>query len=328
MSFIIIVLCSTAILLFVLRHFLYTPITYEDHWMDSPSTHDITFDRPELILSTLGTPTDTQKDQPVLLLCHGYSASTFSWLDFLDYLKESGYTDFHTSLVLLGGHGRDVHAFAKSTWKDWKAPIEDEYKKLVALGYTNISIVGISTGGSLMVRLLDSDFFKTTRPPSALIFIDAYITPRDRTLYLSPFFGFLYHNIPWPDEATLEEEQNWYRNRPYQTIASLAKLVMKNKLALWTGISVPKDTNILIMQSQADPISHPNGALTLQKHLHMSQGTPALFKVNSSKHAFVNLRATPPKDITDTDRQSQRQGFEAIVSFIDFVTQKNSFPEN
>jgi carboxylesterase len=49
------------------------------------------------------------------------------------------------SQVLLGGHGRDYQTFKASNWQGWRSSITEEYEK-IALGYTNISMVGSSTG--------------------------------------------------------------------------------------------------------------------------------------------------------------------------------------
>jgi carboxylesterase len=54
--------------------------------------------------------------------------------------------------VLLDGHGRDYESFKASTWQDWSSAIKREYEKLEALGYTKISIVGSSTGGTLLLE--------------------------------------------------------------------------------------------------------------------------------------------------------------------------------
>jgi carboxylesterase len=52
----------------------------------------------------------------------------------------------------LDGHGRDYESFKASTWQDWSSAIKREYEKLEALGYTKISIVGSSTGGTLLLN--------------------------------------------------------------------------------------------------------------------------------------------------------------------------------
>jgi carboxylesterase len=65
---------------------------------------------------------------------------------------------------LLDGHGRDYQSFKASTWQDWSAAITREYEKLVALGYTKISMVGSSTE-TLILQLVSSGYFNSRQHP-------------------------------------------------------------------------------------------------------------------------------------------------------------------
>jgi carboxylesterase len=80
-----------------------------------------------------------------------------------DYSEPS--SSYRISQVLLDGHGRDYQSFKASTWQDWSAAITREYEKLVALGYTKISMVGSSTGGTLILQLVSSGYFNSRQHP-------------------------------------------------------------------------------------------------------------------------------------------------------------------
>jgi len=107
--------------------------------------------------------------RPIILAVHGYSATTFEWHEFKDWSNESTY---RISQVLLDGHGRDYDSFKASKWEDWRSAITDEYEKLIALGYTKISIAGSSTGGTLILELVKSGYFNSHLHPKNLFLID------------------------------------------------------------------------------------------------------------------------------------------------------------
>jgi len=69
---------------------------------------------------------EAQKNIPVIIAAHGYTATTFEW-DELRHYADSAKT-FYVSQVLLGGHGRSYTDFKKATWEDWQSSIKEEYK--------------------------------------------------------------------------------------------------------------------------------------------------------------------------------------------------------
>ena len=103
-----------------------------------PSTYN-----PQLYLLSAAHPNPTPQEalKPVIITCHGYSASTFEW----DELKtwSAGRTDYYISQVLLAGHGTTYDEFKKSTWHNWQASIMEEYAKLVNAGYKNINFAAL-----------------------------------------------------------------------------------------------------------------------------------------------------------------------------------------
>ena len=108
----------------MLRAHFSQPISYEDTWMDSPLTQDPALTDPAALLSSrIPSPTEYQKTQPVCILVHGFSASSFEFDAFKAFAQSS---NILFSTVVMGGHGRDVHAFKQATYSDWMAPIQAE----------------------------------------------------------------------------------------------------------------------------------------------------------------------------------------------------------
>jgi carboxylesterase len=62
--------------------------------------------------------------------------------------------------------------------------------KLEALGYTKISIVGSSTGGTLLLELISSGYFNSHLHPTNLFLVDAIVVP---SVKLQSVVGFRYH---------------------------------------------------------------------------------------------------------------------------------------
>ncbi|MDH5380844.1 MAG: esterase, partial [Cyclobacteriaceae bacterium] len=61
------------------------------------------------------TPDALQAQTPVLIVTHGYTATTFEWDEFRNWNNANG-NQFLLSQVLLGGHGRTYEEFKNSTW--------------------------------------------------------------------------------------------------------------------------------------------------------------------------------------------------------------------
>ena len=162
--------------------------------LDGDQIFDISLVQPErfLISARYPAPSALQKDIPVIIAAHGYTATTFEWDELRDYADSTG--TFYVSQVLLGGHGRSYEEFRKSTWKDWQASIRDEYKKLSRLGYKNIYLAGSSTGCPLIINLIQDGFFENLTKPKKIFLIDPIVISSNKTLTmvnaLGPVLGY------------------------------------------------------------------------------------------------------------------------------------------
>jgi carboxylesterase len=120
-----------------------------DPSLTNPAAYRISVSQPN--------PTAAQALIPVIIACHGYSASTYEWSEFRAW--SAGRTDYYIDQVLLAGHGTTYAAFQQSTWHDWQASIRDEYNLLVKEGYRNINFAASSTSCTLLLDMLHAGFF-------------------------------------------------------------------------------------------------------------------------------------------------------------------------
>jgi carboxylesterase len=72
--------------------------------LDGDQIFDLSLTQPEkyLVSEYLPTPTEAQKDTPVIIAAHGYTATTFEWDELRDFADSA--RTFYVSQVLLGGH--------------------------------------------------------------------------------------------------------------------------------------------------------------------------------------------------------------------------------
>jgi carboxylesterase len=279
-------------------------------WMDGPAQNDSSFagldsyhyyqvsKRPDTL------PQSVKDTIPVLIAAHGYTASTFEWLELRRFAGDyqAGATTL-VSLVLLGAHGHDIQQFQESSWKTWGKPIVEEYDALVKLGYKNISLAGSSTGCPLILDHISRGRFDTL-PPNQVLFIDPIISPASKLLTLIGLVGPILGNSP--ADATPEEEAHWYHNRPQETLNELYSLTNLIKNRLESGITLPRGTRCKVWKAKKDGLADPIGALMLYKGLRDSEGNRiAVEMVETNKHVFTRLHGRNNPSRADFDLQEK-----------------------
>jgi carboxylesterase len=283
---------------------------YEDWWMDSPKTRDVSLSDPTYLVSTNSNLTAADKAKPVIIAAHGYSATTYEWEEFRDHVTADGRV--LVSLVLLGGHGRDVHAFEESTWRQWGAPILAEYRALVEQGYTNISLVGSSTGGALILQQLHEKKYDVAVKPRHIFFVDAIVVPGDKLLSLVDVVGPIIGNLP--SENTTEEKRHWYTNRPASTFQELNSLLSLLKDELEEGITLPAGTRAKIYKSSQDPTADPVSALLMHKGLRTASGGKVEVQLfDTELHVFTRLKAREKGTYYSSDIARQQAVFNELI---------------
>jgi carboxylesterase len=287
-----------------------TPYEYEDWWLDSPAVLDPSLNDPDYLLSTRVGLTPADRDRPVIIAAHGFTASTYEWQEFRVYAEHS--SPVLVSLVLLGAHGRSVAEFEASTWRQWGQPILDEYRSLVAQGYTNISLAGASTSGALILEQLAGRQYHGSVTPQHFFFIDPIVVPGDKKLSLIPLLRYLVHHVV--TTGTAEEAPHWYTNRPTAALAQLNELVTRVRSQLTRGVRLPAGSQAKVYKTAKDETADPVSALLIHKGLRTSDGKPIEVQMLDSRlHVFTRLNGRNPESISAADRQRQQQAFEDMI---------------
>ncbi|MEN8249802.1 MAG: esterase [Bacteroidota bacterium] len=262
-----------------------------------------------LVSESLPTPDDIQKATPVIILCHGYSASTFEWSEFFDWNDSD--SSILISRVLLGGHGRTYQDFKEATWQDWKQSILDEYDALVNAGFSNISFAGSSTGGALLVELVSSGYFNDKVIPRNIFLIDPIVIPSNKTLSLANLVGPMLGYITSGNSP--EEEPYWYHYRPQETLRELLTLINLVRKDLEKGITLPEETYLKLYKSERDPTADPVSAVLIYNGMETTSGKKIDIELlDSDFHVFTRLDLRD--NVTAKDIQLQENVFTEMKS--------------
>lgn len=282
-----------------------------EEMLDGNTIFDPSLNEPEkyLLSQALPNPTPEQAQKPVIIVCHGYTATTFEWSEFKSWLGERD--DVYVSQVLLGGHGRSYADFKNSSWRDWQSAITEEYQLLVQAGYQNINLLGSSTSCALFLELLSSDYFQRKLSPKNILLVDPIVIPSNKTLSLvgvvGPMLGYL------ETDQSEEENQVYYRFRPQETLQELQDLINIVRKELQEGVVLPQNTSLKVYKSEKDPTADPYSAVLIYKGLETYQGEPIEVEmVESDLHVFTRLALR--QDYSQKDLQNQQEAFTDILS--------------
>ena len=275
--------------------------------LDGTTINDSSITYPEKFLLSVANPSPTIQDKstPVFIAVHGFTATTFEWLEFKNFVKNNG--NALISVVLLGGHGRDYSDFKKATWEDWQAPIIKEYNTLRALGYTNISLIGSSTGCPLLLEAISANKLNTD-VLKKVFFIDPIIVPSTKTLALisavGPALGY--------SASTMEQGENgfWYKYRPYQALEQLNTITQVMRKKLEDGITLPDNVSLTVYKAKKDGAADPIGAALLYNGITNKEKLKVTI-INSELHVFTRLKGR--NVITPEDIELQNNIFKEIL---------------
>lgn len=286
----------------------YSPLIYfQNDWMDSPETLDNSLKDPEYLVSNKHI---ANKNTPIFIAIHGYSASTAPWLSFRDYVNR--HSNAEVSMVLLGAHGRNIYAFKDSTWQQWREPIIQEVRALKNLGFTNINIVAASAACPLVLTLIHEKILMDG-DVNNFIFIDPFIISANPMFkHVGKWWANLVQNQSNYQKNTAVERMYWYNNNPMGPIKQLKMLNDYTHIILDQKQQIPTDSNLYIFQANRDPISDPKGASYLLSHLRPFQ---ELNIVESKHHVFIRDLGRAEWSQSDIDTQEW-----AFKRFIDIVS--------
>jgi carboxylesterase len=286
-----------------------SPMAWEDDWLDGPEVQDPSLNDPGYLLSTRPGTTPADRDRPVIIAAHGFTASTYEWGEFREYAEANGIL---VSLVLLGGHGRSVEDFRVSTWREWGEPILAEFEALVAQGYTNISLAGASTGGTLILEQVAAGRYRAPVRPRNLLLVDPIVVPGDKNLSLIPVLRYLVgHTV---SEGTPEEVRHWYTHRPTAALAELNTLIGRVRSQLRGGVRLPDGTRSMVYKTSRDRTADPVSALLIHRGVKPGPGGANEVRMyDSGLHVLTRLRGRDPAAVTAADRDRQREVFDDMI---------------
>lgn len=278
-----------------------TPPIDESIDLDGALVNDSSLTHPEnfLLSAAIANPTPADLQKPLVICAHGFSATTFEWIEFRDFARLDG--TFNTSLVLLGGHGRDYTDFRASTWEEWQKPIIDEYNLLRSKGYTNISLAGSSTGCPLILDAISEGKINTDVLKNVYM-IDPIVTPSNKTLTLVAVVGPLLNYT----EITMNPGENgfWYKYWPHQPLKQLNKFTKLTRKRLEKGIKLPDNVSLTVFKSEKDGTADPLSAVLLKEGLTSgNNGKVEVRMINSDLHVFTRLAGRIDVKSTDTENQ-------------------------
>lgn len=282
-----------------------TPDIDNETMLDGNQIFDLSLSQPEnyLISVKMPNPTETDKNTPVIISAHGYTASTFEWDELHDYADAKG--TFLVSQVLLGGHGRSYADFKASSWHNWQSSIIDEYNKLKNNGFKKIYLAGSSTGAPLIIQMLKSGMFAGDNQLKGIFLVDPIVVSSNKTLTLVNLLG------PVLGYTTVEldsgEQGKWYVYRPQETLKQLMTLIDITRRDLEKGILITPNLYVKVYKSRIDATADPVSAVMIYKGLRYEYGKIDVEMIDSDIHVFTRLRGRT--NVTAKDVELQQQAF-------------------
>lgn len=314
---------------------------YQPFTLDSGSTPDPVLIEPKNSVLSYTDLSEVDRSVPIVILAHGFSASSYEWSDFARYMDQHSKGAVLYSNMVLGGHGRSLGAFKRSNWQEWGKPILNEYRALRAQGFTNISLAGSSTACALLLEQLSSGSYNGDIAPKNIFMIDPIVDPvvdpKDWKTRLKMRVAAVARASYPPTQAFSPEEfSRWHGYRPFSALLSLDDLTQRVTRALGVGIQLPKGTHLSVWASQGDPTVNPNGYKLIQNGIRPGVGgSVSVYPINSKFHVFTRLSGRPeaaedqvgaltreqlvdyvkesPIPFTPNDRQLQKETFDAML---------------
>jgi hypothetical protein len=304
-----------------------TPVEFEDHWMDSDSTEDISLSDPYYLLSSrIEAPTQADLETPVVIAVHGFGAATPEWHDFQTWAEGEGIL---VSTVLLGGHGRSLDVWIESNQMDWREPILDEYRALADLGYEHISMATMSTASPLALTHFMEGNFDDLPPLENLFLVSPFIVSQDERLYIAPVIGPILNNVPSNNNDW--EKERFYTNRPHPVFPPLMDLLNSVAGQLdGEGITLPDETAAHILYAEGEHTISEEGIFKLEAGLGAAAGLETT-RLDSVHHSWVRTSGRPadvdeaadlnetaeePELFTDDDMAETMRGFNIMLDAV------------
>ncbi len=133
------------------------------------------------------------------LLLHGLGGGVYEMQLLGEYLHQQGFT---VQGINYPGHDQPLTKMPTSRWQEWYEHIVENYQKLVQR-YTNVSIIGFSTGCPLALYLAANN------PVKHLVLLSPFLAIRHEWYYLLRpevylfSLGYFLSDVPLTRVATL-----------------------------------------------------------------------------------------------------------------------------
>lgn len=253
----------------------------------------------------VGTPfvfnSDSKRAEIGILLIHGYKSAPKEVEELAKFLKKYG---FKIYAVRLKGHGTAPINLKFVSWRDWYESVNVGYAALSNV-CKKIIVIGFSTGGLLSLFLSAKKLEKKSKIAS-IISINSALRLRDIRSHFVPGINiwndflekFKIEKAKFEYIDSIPENPNINYARNYLNgVAELEKLMDKveDNLDKVSG-------NVLIIQSNNDPIVNPSSAKIIYKNIGC---TKDLQYVDSDKHVIIN------------NPKFQNQTFDIIEKYIE-----------
>lgn len=277
----------------------------EDSMLDGDVVFDPSINNPSAFLVSAKYPTPTAADlnRHIIIVAHGYTATTHEWSEFREF---STGADYRISQVLLGGHGTTYDDFKASTWEDWGESLKREYEILVKLGYKKISFAGSSTGGALLLEMVKSGYFADKISPKNIFLIDPIVVPSAKLQSIAGIVGPMLVFIE--TDQPKEEDTYYYRFRPQETISELNELIKNVRKGLESGFTLPENTYMKVFHSKHDPVANSLSSVLIYKGLaNANESKIDVQMMDSDIHVFTRLKLR--KDVTQLNKDNQQDAF-------------------
>ncbi len=184
-----------------------------------------------------------------VLIAHGFTGSPYELESFAAFLTSRGYT---VRVPTLPGHDTTPDALRVTRVEDWLAVLRRE-REALARECPSVSLIGLSVGGSLMLKLA------AEAPPAALVTIGAPV----RMAYQPIMHGILtslsivMQDLVKPERGPFANEdipgyiQRCYTRIPIRSMQRVLKFLRQEmQPALFQKITAPS----LVIQGVHDPI--------------------------------------------------------------------------
>ncbi|MDL2271984.1 alpha/beta fold hydrolase [Desulfovibrio sp. OttesenSCG-928-I05] len=226
------------------------------------------------------------------LLIHGFCGSSFEMEPLVAPLKNAG---CRVRLVTLPGHGSSPEAFMKTSFTDWAAAAEEEYRRLAA-EVEQCFVIGLSMGGTLCLHLAARFPVAGAVCLAAPVFIYSYF-PWRMPDWRMPFLPLIARHTPRiakrPSRPESREIAPWegYEGALYPPqILSLVRGTRAVRQNL-SAVTAP----LLLIQDAGDRLVYPDNLWTIAKEVRSEDIRMRLTRIReekTSRHLLTTHRET------------------------------------